>query len=195
MNIRLATLDDAIGILDIYRPIVLNTPISFEYDVPTVEVIAERIRYTLEQFAWLVCEEANIMTGYAYAGTHRSRTAYQWSTEVSVYVHGDYRGRKIGTALYRTLFELLKAQGYYRAFAGITLPNPASVRLHESVGFVPIGVFHGIGYKQDKWHDVGWWEYALQSPKSQPESPIPFPKLEENTVNECLQVGHDILMP
>ena len=193
MNIRLATPYDATHIRNIYRPIVLNTPISFEYDVPTVEVIEERIRYTLEQFAWLVCEEANITTGYAYAGTHRSRTAYQWSTEVSAYVHENYRGRKIGTALYKTLFELLKAQGYYRAFAGITLPNPASVRLHESVGFVPIGVFHGIGYKQDNWHDVGWWEYALQSTPPQPKSPIPFPKLEENIVRECLQIDHNIL--
>lgn len=166
--IRYATIEDALQILDIYRPIVEQFPISFETEVPTQGKIRERINNAK---LWLVCEIDGIIAGYAYASSHRTRAAYQWAVDVSVYVHEDYRKRHIGKALYTSLFALLKEQGYFNAYAGIALPNPASVRLHESMGFTPIGVYQKVGYKLGQWHDVGWWHLTLSDPTGNPQPP------------------------
>jgi phosphinothricin acetyltransferase len=111
--------------------------------------------------------------GYAYASRHRERAAYQWSVDVSAYVREDARGRGVGKALYGRLFELLKALGYCRAFAGIALPNAASVALHESMGFEALGVYRRVGFKRGAWHDVGWWQKTLQD-VDHPSPPLPF---------------------
>lgn len=190
VNIRMAAAADAEQILDIYRPVVLSTPISFEYEPPSVSEMVARIEKTLPQYPWLLCELDGRVAGYVYAGVYRQRTAYQWSTEVTAYVHEQYRGRGVGSTLYRVLFELLVLQGYYNAFAGITLPNPASVALHESVGFKPIGVYHHVGYKFGQWHDVGWWEHALQASKPEPEPPRSIQDiLAAQAVSEVLERG------
>ncbi len=173
-EIRLATVADAAAIHAIYAPIVEATVISFELAPPSVDEIAERIQTTLARFPWLVCEIHSHVAGYAYAGPHHTRAAYQWSANVSVYVHNEWRGRRIGSALYRALLPILAAQGYYAAYAGIALPNPGSVRLHESVGFTPIGVYHAVGYKHGAWHDVGWWECNLQPRASDPAPPVSY---------------------
>src|SRR5947209_7654309 len=147
VNLRLATPDDAAAIVEIYAPIVESTPISFEDDAPTVDEMRARIEKTLRTYPWLVAEDAGVLLGYVYASRHRERAAYRWSVEVTAYVGEAARGRGIASALYRALFRVLEGQGYRSAFAGIALPNEASVALHRAVGFTPIGVFHAIGYK------------------------------------------------
>ena len=189
VTIRLATPDDDRQILDIYSPIILNTPISFEYEVPSVQEMQGRIEKTLHHFPWLVCEVDGVAAGYAYAGHHRVRAAYQWSVDVTVYVHGDYRRHGIGRALYTALFEVLVLQGYYNAYAGITLPNPASVGLHESVGFQPLGVYHAVGYKHGQWYDVGWWERPLQPRTLEPEAPRSIHEVTAEAMSKALAVG------
>jgi phosphinothricin acetyltransferase len=171
--LRLATPADAAGIHAIYAPIVRDTVISFEFDPPTVEEIARRVANTLVQWPWLVCEGDGEVIGYAYAGRHRERAAYQWSVDVSVYILERARRSGVGRALYSALLPMVTLQGFYNAYAGITLPNAASVALHEAVGFTPLGVYHAVGYKFDAWHDVGWWERPLQPRRLDPSPPVP----------------------
>ena len=175
--VRAADLRDAEGICAIYAPIVRDTSISFETEPPTLGEIARRIREALIERPWLVFEEEGSLKGYAYAAQHRGRLAYLWSAEVSVYVSGDARRRGVGRRLYLCLFDLLAQQGYYSAYAGITLPNEASVELHESLGFDPVGVYHNVGFKMGAWHDVGWWQRPLQDEWREPKSLVPFPRL------------------
>jgi phosphinothricin acetyltransferase len=171
-EIRLATPEDARGVQAIYAPIVRDTAISFELEPPTVEEMRQRIVKTLEHLPWLVCERRGDILGYVYASQHRTRPAYQWSVDVSVYVHPKARRSGVGKGLYRSLFALLALQGSYQAYAGITLPNPASVGLHESLGFQPIGVYRAVGYKLEAWHDVGWWQFSLRERAGSPIPPI-----------------------
>ena len=174
MHIRTATVLDAQAIAAIYAPVVLHSPISFELVPPTVLEMRERIGTTLERFPWLASVDAQgQVNGYAYAGKHRERAAYRWSVDTTVYVREDSRGRGIGKRLYLELFELLAGLGYYQAFAGITLPNAASVALHESVGFKPLGVCRSVGFKLGAWHDVGWWQRQLLAP-AVPDEPLTF---------------------
>ena len=189
-HIRQATPEDAIQILDIYTPIVEQTTISFEVVPPSVEEMAERITHYTEKYPWLVFMDDNHLMGYAYASTHRARAAYQWSVEVSVYTHNAYRRRGVGYAAYRTLFEVLRIQGFYNAFAGITLPNAPSEGFHRALGFQPIGVYHNIGYKQGKWCDVTWYEFALQDYAENPQPPIPIGEvLSTQAYLQALEAG------
>lgn len=160
--IRSATEADAAALLAIYAPYVEHTAISFELTPPTVEDFAGRIRKALAEWAWLVAEVDGQCAGYAYGSAHRPRAAYRWSVETSAYVHPDYWRRGIGRALYGQLLEVLPARGYCNAYAGVTLPNAASVALHEDLGFQPIGVFTAVGRKFGAWHDVAWFERALR---------------------------------
>ena len=136
-DIRLATEADAKAMLAIYAPVVRKTAISFELHLPSVDEFRSRVRSTLERAPWLVCEIGGYVAGYAYAGPLRTREAYQWSVEVTVYVHPDYRRHGVGSAVYTSLFECLRFQGYLNAYGGIALPNPGSISLHESMGFLP----------------------------------------------------------
>ena len=138
-ELRLVNEDDAAAIAEIYRPIVESTPISFEIEPPDEHEIQRRILETRRKYPWLVCDNRGRVVGYAYATQHRLRVAYQWSVDTSVYVHPDFRRCGIGRALYTSLLQILAAQGYFNAYAGITLPNPGSVGLHESLGFQPVG--------------------------------------------------------
>jgi len=174
--IRLATLSDASRIAAIYRPAVTDSVISFEAEPPDEAAMGERIRSTLAILPWLVCE-AGTLRGYAYASRYRERTAYQWSAEVSAYVDQEARGMGVGRALYASLFAILVLQGFRNAYAGITLPNEASVGLHEAVGFTPIGVYRSVGYKFGAWHDVGWFERQLAPRESDPAPPVPLPRI------------------
>src|SRR2546427_718425 len=112
-KLRMATVDDAAGIAEIYEPIVRSTPISFEIEPPGEWEIRSRIERTLEGYPWLVCEFSDRLAGYAYASRHAERVAYQWSVDTSIYVHSDFRRRRVGQALYTSLFRILAAQGYY----------------------------------------------------------------------------------
>jgi L-amino acid N-acyltransferase YncA len=119
------------------------------------------------------------VAGYAYATSHRSRSGYRWAVDVSAYVREDLRGRGIGLALYRELLATLERQRFRRAFAGIALPNDASIALHRAVGFEPVGTYRRVGWKLGAWHDVAWFGRALgnDGDKGVPPEPIPFPDL------------------
>lgn len=173
-TIRMVTRDDAAQILEIYEPIVLETPISFELAPPSIDEMCARIARVTAQYPWLVCEIDGAVAGYVYGSRWRERAAYQWSAEVTAYVHPGHQRAGIGRGLYTALFDVLTAQGYRMALGGIALPNPASVRLHESVGFTHVGVYRAVGYKFGVWHDVGWWQRPLHAPDPQPEPPIPI---------------------
>jgi L-amino acid N-acyltransferase YncA len=177
MLIRLAREDDATPILAIYAPLVRETAISFEVEPPSPDELRRRIATTLETFPWLVAETDGFVAGFAYASLHRQRLAYQWAVDVSAYVHPDARRRGFGRALYRPLLALLTLQGFYGAFAGIALPNPGSVALHEAMGFEPVGVFRQVGYKLGAWRDVGWWQLELRRRGPAPSAARPLPEL------------------
>ena len=170
--IRLATTQDAGAIAAIYDPVVASTAISFEEEPPGAAVIAQRISGGSAFAPWLVdADESHRVQGYAYASKHRERAAYRWSVDVAVYVGADQRGHGVGRALYTSLFALLRLQGFYAAHAGITLPNPASVALHERMGFAPVGVYRAVGYKLGAWRDVGWWQLDLRERDARPSPP------------------------
>ena len=172
VDIRLARRSDADDIARIYRPFVESTIVSFETEPPAAAQIADRIATTLVRFPWLVCEWDGRIAGYAYATRHRERQAYQWSVDTSAYVSPEQWRRGVGSGLYRSLFGILAAQGFVNAYAGIALPNPASVRLHESVGFRPVGTYRSVGFKLGAWHDVGWWALQISAAGPSPSEPI-----------------------
>lgn len=174
-TIRLAAESDAGEISAIYALVVRETIISFETEPPSPDEMRQRIVSTLDYLPWLVYERDGKVAGYAYAATHRSRAAYQWCVDVSAYVHVDERRAGVGRALYTSLNAVLALQGYYNAYAGIALPNPASVLLHESIGFTPVGVYRETGYKLGGWHDVGWWQLALRERDRDPTLPLALP--------------------
>lgn len=195
-TIRGVELEDAKAIRDIYAPFVSDSATSFEVEPPDARTMEQRIRDLWKSFPWLVYEAGGEVLGYAYASPHRAaRKAYQWCVEVSIYVHAQARKRGVGRALYGSLFDLLRRQGYVNAYAGITLPNPGSLRLHESLGFASIGVYPRIGFKFGAWHDVAWLQLRLQESPAPVADPLPVQGLlEENSVREmfgenALRVG------
>lgn len=173
--IRFADPDrDAAACAAIYAPHVEGSPVSFEERAPGPEEMAARIERVAATHAWLVAESEGRILGYAYACPFQARPAYRWSTSVSVYVAEGERGRGVGRAIYEALFELLRRRGFRMACAGITLPNPASVALHESLGFEAVGVNRGVGWKHGAWRDVGWWQLKLSDSEEEPP-PEPLP--------------------
>ncbi len=169
---------DAAGCAAIYEPFVRETAISFEERIPTAADFAARIQRIESTHPWLVAEHDGRLAGYAYGCPHRERAAYRWAAEVTVYVETAFRRRGVGRELYRALLAQLREQGLWMACAGVTLPNEASVGLHESLGFKPVGVYTRIGYKFGQWWDVGWWQLALrQAEEEPPAEPGPPPRL------------------
>lgn len=160
-RIRSVEVADAHSVRAIYAPFVSDDATSFEVVVPDLAEVERRIQTDRDRYPWLVFEKDHTILGYAYASAHRARQAYQWCVEVSVYVHSQAYRCGVGRALYAALFELLRRQGYVNAYAGITLPNPASLGLHEALGFASVGVFRRIGFKFDRWHDVAWLHLRL----------------------------------
>jgi phosphinothricin acetyltransferase len=169
---RLARLADAPAIQAIYAPVVRETAISFEYDVPDVADIEGRLAKVLASRPWLVYQAGGQVLGYAYASTYRERRAYDWNVEVSVYVRADARGRGVARALYSRLFDVLRALNYRQAVAGATLPNEASERLHAGFGFQCMGVLPRAGYKFGRWHDVVFWYLPLSTTAGAAAEPI-----------------------
>jgi phosphinothricin acetyltransferase len=175
--IRVAHDDDAVVIHDIYAPAVLHGAATFETALPGVDAMRERIRSRLQHYPWLVWEENGRVLAYAYAGRFRDRAAYDWIAETSIYVHADAQRRGIARQLYGTLLEAMRLQGINQAVGAITLPGPASVRMHEAMGFTSAGVWHQCGYKLGQWWDVGVWQRQLQPMQSPPAPVTPFAQL------------------
>jgi phosphinothricin acetyltransferase len=187
VRIRFASLRDAEAIAAIYAPIVEHTAISFEAVAPDATEIARRIAQTPADKPYLVAELDGRVAGYAYASGVRGRAAYRFGVEVTVYVAEHGRRLGVGRRLYRALFALLRRQGYRRAFAGIALPNEASVALHRSLGFTGAGIWHAAGFKFGRWHDVGFFELAL-GPLDVPEhDPLPVTELAPADVRAAFQ--------
>lgn len=182
-GIRSVQLADAGTIRDIYGPFVSKGAISFEIEPPDAAEMKRRIAAITERYPWLVFEVGGKVLGYAYAAAHHERHAYRWSVDVSVYLDSEARRRGVGRALYSALFEILRRQGYVNAYASITLPNPASVALHESLGFTPVGVHSGVGFKLGRWHDVAWYQLRLSDAPTPAEEIRPASDLfqEEGT--------------
>jgi L-amino acid N-acyltransferase YncA len=172
-RLRLAEPGDAAQIAAIYAPFCLETAVSFETTAPDEATMRERIITLTQRYPWLVATSGTgDVLGYGYAGKHRERAAYRWSVDFTAYLAPQAKRRGIGTQLYRALVKICQSLGYYRAFAGITLPNEASVRLHEKIGFRPIGVYRRVGFKLRKWHDVGWWSLDLLPEEDAPREPL-----------------------
>jgi L-amino acid N-acyltransferase YncA len=172
-RIRLAKGIDAPAITAIYAPYVRDTAISFETDPPIPAEIARRIETGMPAYPWLVAEAAGEVAAFAYAAPFKSRPAYLWTVETTVYVAPERRGAGLGRAVYGALLTVLALQGYCAAVAAITLPNDASAALHEALGFRPVGILRGVGYKLGGWRDTGWWQLGLAEPSGEPALPRP----------------------
>jgi phosphinothricin acetyltransferase len=164
---------DAAACAAIYLPFVTDSATSFDEEPPTPASFADKINHLSESYPFLVATEDKEVLGYAYASEYRARVAYRWSAEVSVYIHAEHRGRGVGQRLYEVLLELMTKQGFRVAVAAITVPNDASISLHERCGFQEVGVFRRIGFKLGEWRDVAFLE--LQLGGSEPPGAAPGP--------------------
>ncbi|HEY6986233.1 MAG TPA: arsinothricin resistance N-acetyltransferase ArsN1 family B [Rhodanobacteraceae bacterium] len=187
VEFAIARAADAAAIADVYSPYVRDTFVSFETEPPDADEMAMRIDRVGPQYPWIKATADGELIGYAYACENRARLAYRWSVDVAVYVRLSAQRKGVGGALYRRLFALLRAQGYVNAFAGISLPNVASVALHEALGFVPVGVYRRIGYKLGAWRDVGWWQLVLREPPTHPAEPVSIAQLNQSTTAAILE--------
>lgn len=172
-SLRSASERDAPACAAIYAPYVTDTAISFEDEPPTTAEFERRIADAVRTHAWLVLDDENDgrVVGYAYGGPFKTRAAYRWSCEVSVYLEPGRRGTGGGRALYEALFPLLAARGYRRAMAGMTMPNDASAGLHRALGFEPVGTYRDVGWKLGRWHDVAWVQRSLATGDDPPAEP------------------------
>lgn len=177
MNIRIASPEDAPALVEIYAPYVKDTTVSFEYDVPTAEEFADRIRLTLEKYPYLVAEENGRILGYTYASAFKSRAAYNWSVETTIYVRQYEQQHGMGSALYQALEEQLNRQHICNLCACIAYPNPASIEFHKKFGYKLIAHFHRSGYKLGAWQDMVWMEKELCPHTVPPQPFVPFPQL------------------
>ena len=168
IKIRLADETDCQDMLDIYAPFVKDTTVSFEYDVPSYDEFKSRIVEIQTKYPWIVCEIDDKLVGYAYASPFNKRMAYEWSVDYSIYVNPVKHGMGIGTALYTCLTDILRLQGFYNAFAGISSSNKKSEKFHKSFGFKPVGTYHNAGYKFNNWYDVQWLEYKIAEIQNPP---------------------------
>lgn len=179
MTYRFATPGDAAGILDIYAPYIRETVATYEYEVPSLADFTRRVAEISGKYPYLVCEEKGRILGYAYAASYRSRAAFQWDTEVSVYLAPEGMGRGIAKGLYQRLLPMLEELGYRTAYASIVPPNPQSVGLHRAFGFREIAVFTHTGYKFGRWLDLLWMEKRLGDWTKPPQEPQSVGELQK----------------
>ena len=171
---------DAGACAGVYAPFVAEGLASLEERPPSAGEMGERIQLISARYPWLVAEFDGEVVGYSYASQHHERSSYRWAANVAVYIAASHHRRGVGRALYGALLPLLVRQGLYVACAGVTLPNQASVALHESLGFAPVGIYRRVGFKFGHWHDVGWWQLQLHEPVAgeTPAEPGPAARLD-----------------
>lgn len=174
--------EDASGLLDIYRSYI-DTPVTFECQLPTLEEFAGRIRRISREYPYLVCRLGGEPVGYAYAHRYQERAAYQWNAELSVYLSPSHTGRGIGRALYSALLEILKLQNIQNVYGIVTAPNPPSEGLHRALGFTLLGSYHGTGFKCGRWHDVQIFERQLGAHEDQPRAFLPVGQLDGERIS------------
>ena len=159
--VRAVTIEDAKQLVDIYNYYVLNTIVTFDDVVFNVGAFKDKIETICRTYPFIVFEENNIVLGYAYANKWREKPAYKHTVESTVYLHYEAHGKQIGTKLYTELLKQLKEQNYHAVIGGLTLPNEASVKLHEKFGFKQVAHFKEVGLKFGKWLDVGFWQLTF----------------------------------
>lgn len=186
MTLRFAVPQDAAALVRIYAQYI-DTDITFEYALPSVEEFAERIRAFSRVYPYLVCEDAGRAVGYAYAHRLQERAAYQWNAELSVYLDRGACARGLGRRLYAVLLELLRMQGVKTAYGIVTCPNMPSERLHEAMGFSRAALLRSTGYKNGAWHDVAYFEKALAPYETDPAPVIPIGALPQDAVQRALE--------
>ena len=180
MKIRIAQISDAKQLVDIYKYYVEKTDITFEYEVPTVEEFAKRIENTLSRYPYIIAEEDDgEIIGYAYAGEFKSRRAYDWSVETSIYIRHGMAGKGVGSMLYNELERYLKLQNIINVNACITYPNEKSEEFHKKFGYKTVAHFTKCGYKFGKWKDMIWMEKFIGKHEDNPKDIIQFPNIEK----------------
>ena len=194
-RIRLATIEDLARIQEIYKPYVEQEDIvvNSEHSVPTMEELKERFDLVTKDFPWLVCEIDGVVAAYAYAGKPFKREGYKWNAEVSVYTDAAYHGRRLASALYECLIELLKIQGYYNVYACILSINEKSMKFHEKYGFKITNVFENAVYKYGKWLSVIWMKNTLKEIDNDVKDPIAIGDISQGLINDILNKNEDII--
>lgn len=178
IEIRQAEPNDAVTLLEIYTPYVMNTAITFETVPPSLDEFKQRIATISKRYPYLVAICDGKICGYAYASQFKGRAAYDFSAETSIYVKGDYKGLGIGSALYSSLEELLKRQNLHNLYACITYPNPGSIAFHEAFGYKKVAHYTKAGYKLGDWRDVIWMEKFIKEHEDDPTGFIPYENLK-----------------
>lgn len=184
ITLRAATEADAPAMLALYAPYVTETTVSSEYEAPSLEEFSGRIRTFGKTLPWLICLIEGEVAGYGYAAPHRTRAAYQWSVETSIYVAQDWHRHGVASALYAALFEVLAMQGYYNIFVGITAPNERSMKFHGAMGFCISGSYQDSMYKFGQWRDVLWMAKSLRAHDGEPQPTVPFPEIKDSPLVE-----------
>ena len=191
MLIRPARTEDAPAIAAIYGHYVHHTAITFSTVQPTADHYREQIRQGIYPF--LVCENADELLGFAYAGGFRPHDAYRWDVELTIYLRPGQEGRRLGDRLLRPLLALLRRQGFLTAYSCVTLPNPRSVSLHKRLGFTELGVFPRTGYKLGQWRDVVWLSLPLGRFDGEPAEPVAFARLPPAEISALLSQAEDAI--
>ncbi len=180
MKTRVATPADAAELLAIYAQYI-DSAVTFEYELPSVDEFRRRIQATLESYPYLVALKDGKIAGYAYAHRLQPREAYQWSAELSIYLDESSAGHGLGTKLYTQLIDTLQAQGVRTVYGCVTTPNPASEKLHDKLGFIRIGTFRNAGFKNGAWHTITWFEKTIGLYDDAPAPPTAFSALPNFT--------------
>eukprot|EP01111_Echinosteliopsis_oligospora_P005299 TRINITY_DN1857_c0_g1_i1.p1 TRINITY_DN1857_c0_g1~~TRINITY_DN1857_c0_g1_i1.p1 ORF type:complete len:191 (-),score=40.48 TRINITY_DN1857_c0_g1_i1:12-584(-) len=190
MEVRFAKEEDASRVREIYAPYIIDSSVSFEEEVPSVDDIACRIRSLHPTYPWLCCVDSscNKVIGYAYVSKFRERVAYRWSVDVAIYIDKQYQGKGVASILYSRLFQIVRAQGFFNIYALIAEPNDLSFHLHRKFGFKHVATFTNPGYKAGQWRNVQWWEMILSPHTNPPLPPIPYTELDVSVVQQILKI-------
>lgn len=190
-RIRLAIVNDAEQVLNVYKPYVQQTASTFEYDVPTVEEFRNRIEKISAKYPYLVCEYDGEIVGYAYGSTHRERMGYSWCAEATVYLSEAHHRRGIARILYDALFALMKEQGYKSIYVSILSTNVTSLAFHHAMGFEDIGMFKNIGYKLGEWHSNIWMQLFLDEHHAEPPLPTAFTAIDKGLTGQVIAQANE----
>lgn len=186
-KIRFATLDDCQDILAIYGKYIEETAVSFETHVPSQADFRKRMEKIMATYPYLVCQAGDHVAGYAYASLHGERAAFCYDVDLSIYFSPSFHQKGLTKPLYTTLFALLKAQGFYNAYASYTEPNEKSRLFHSKLGFQPVGTFQKAGYKLGKWHDLTWMSLVLQDYVDQPGDITPIDQVPQEIKQKIIK--------
>ena len=187
-QLRLATSQDASAIAEIYAPFVAATHVSFEERPPSANDVAATLAAAHGIWPWIVCERADGVVGFVYASAHRPRAAYRFSVDTSCYVRESARRTGVARLAYGALFRTLAAQRYYNAFAGIALPNDASIAFHTNLGYREIARFPSVGFKAGAWRDTVWLHRQLRALDTPPFEPRVLAALDASEIAACLAI-------